>query len=1004
MIALILLLSSTAAAADGSTAFECRFTATPIKIDGAADEPAWKDAQAIDKFTLPWLQENDRPAKTATRAKLLWDRENLYFFAEMDDSDIYADIKEHDGTTWDNDVFELFFKPADDKAGYYEFQVSAGGTVMDMFLPRRNSGGFRRYIGDGEFHIDAKVKLNGTLNKWSDTDTGWSVEGAIPWRDFVRTGGRPAVGEKWKFALCRYDYSVDFEGPELSTCASLKSKTHPDFHAFEDYATLTFVGPDELGENEFLRALKTNLRRVPSRVVGSPEPPSPYTVERILPKFKTTFQITAVTEPGTRRIWFYDQPWPYGPSRLCRTGDDPATGEYDELMKITGEGIGYNILFHPKFAENGYVYLGWNGKVAGENRSTITRYTLSRKEPKKFDPATAVTILEWASNGHNGVAMAFGLDGLMYITSGDGTSDSDTNVAGQRLDLILSKVLRIDVDHPDEGKTYSVPKDNPFVGVKGARPETWAYGFRNPWRMTVDAKTGDLWIGQNGQDLWEQVYLVERGANYGWSVFEGSHPFYPERKLGPTPHTKPTFEHSHSEARSLTGGVVYYGKKLPELRGAYLYADHSTGKIWAGKVEKGKVAWHKELCDTTLNIPAIEIDADGELVIVDHRGKNEGGLYTLVPNLVRGEPQPFPQKLSESGLFASVKDHKLQPGVIPYDVNSPLWSDGAYKERYLALPAGGPIEFKTSRGWGFPEGTVAVKSFALDIAGQGKDSQIVERKWIETRFLTKQAGEWVGYSYRWNDEQNDATLVENNGADEVFRVSDRGGNVREQTWRFPSRTECMVCHSRAANFVLGLTTLQLNRPHDYGGVQLNQLELFERLGVLQTNWQAEQHDALREELRKAIKVETEVEAALGKIIATRNQREAPLSTLLFKRPSEYQRLVDPYDKTLPIAARARSYIHANCSQCHVEAGGGNAQMELEFTTAFDKMRVVNAVPVHHKFDLPDARIVAPGSPERSVLLHRMSQRGAGKMPQLATTVVDDEAVELLRQWIVEMKP
>src|SRR4029077_8013222 len=147
-----------------------------------ADEEAWKAAQPIDKFYLPWLQDKARAAQNATRAKLLWDRDNLYFFAEMDDADLYADITEHDGQTWDNDVFELFFKPADDKPGYYEFQVNAAGTIMDMFLPRRGAGGYRRFKSDGDFHIDAKIRLQGTLNHWQDKDTGWAVEGRIPWR------------------------------------------------------------------------------------------------------------------------------------------------------------------------------------------------------------------------------------------------------------------------------------------------------------------------------------------------------------------------------------------------------------------------------------------------------------------------------------------------------------------------------------------------------------------------------------------------------------------------------------------------------------------------------------------------------------------------------------------------------------------------------------------------------------------------------------------------------
>src|SRR5438270_2083426 len=189
----------------------------------------------------------------------------------MEATDLYADVKEHDGMLWNNDVFELFFKPADDKPGYYEFQVNAAGAVLDMFLPRRGAGGYQRFIKDGDFHVDAKVVLRGTLNNWTDRDEGWAVEGRIPWKDFLRTGGRPEINETWKFALCRYDYSVDFEGPELSTCAPLKAS---NFHAHEDYASLKFVGPDKETAKPF--GIDKRVALTTSTVVGSPEPPLPY--------------------------------------------------------------------------------------------------------------------------------------------------------------------------------------------------------------------------------------------------------------------------------------------------------------------------------------------------------------------------------------------------------------------------------------------------------------------------------------------------------------------------------------------------------------------------------------------------------------------------------------------------------------------------------------------------------------------------------------------------------
>lgn len=227
------------AAAEGVRARECRWATGKIKIDGVADEKAWEQAEVIADFGADWLTPA-QPARSSTRARLLWDREALYFFAEMEDQDLYADVVEHDGMCWLNDVFELFFKPADDRLAYYEFQVNAANTSLDMLLPSRGSGGYERWKGAQPFHVESAVRLDGTLNAWQDTDQGWSVEGRIPWADFQATGQRPAAADTWRFALCRYDYSVHFETPDLSCCASL---TKPDFHHYEDYALLQFVGP-----------------------------------------------------------------------------------------------------------------------------------------------------------------------------------------------------------------------------------------------------------------------------------------------------------------------------------------------------------------------------------------------------------------------------------------------------------------------------------------------------------------------------------------------------------------------------------------------------------------------------------------------------------------------------------------------------------------------------------------------------------------------------------------
>jgi uncharacterized repeat protein (TIGR03806 family) len=389
------------------------------------------------------------------------------------------------------------------------------------------------------------------------------------------------------------------------------------------------------------------------------------------------------------------------------------------------------------------------------------------------------------------------------------------------------------------------------------------------------------------------------------------------------------------------------------------------------------------------------------------KDKDEGGIYTLEPTpaVTSSTPTAFPTRLSESGLFRSVKGHVPEPALIPYTVNAALWSDGAYKERYIALPGGdSQIEVTASGGWNFPDRAVLVKSFALE----SEEGNPKSRRWVETRFLTKQDGEWVGYSYQWNEAQTEATLVEASGADREFAIrvpkSARGPDgVRKQKWHYPSRAECMVCHSRAANFVLGLTTLQMNREYDYGKARDNQLRVLEHLGMLRLNWRQKIEDDLRAEARSRGMKEGEMEDYVRKVSDNSEQRQPVVSSLLAVAPDKDARLVNPYDSKQALDRRARAYLHANCSQCHVPAGGGNSQLDLEFTTSSEKTRLFDVRPVHETYGLPDARLVAPGSPERSVLLHRMSNRDRGHMPPLATSIVDRDAVKLMKEWIAGMK-
>lgn len=699
-------------------------------------------------------------------------------------------------------------------------------------------------------------------------------------------------------------------------------------------------------------------RRIPwttSRVVGSPDPPLPYSTEQTYTNIQFKAPLYVAREPDSDFLLVVLQGGEKDrPSKILRVRDDPASSEAEIFLQMTNRLI-YSVGFHPGFRTNGWLFVFSNGPTPEQERTNrISRFIVQRQPHPLCDPASETRIIEWRSAGHDGGDMVFGLDGMLYLSTGDGTTDSDTWDSGQTVNDLLGSVLRIDVDRPEPGKLYSVPRDNPFVALKDARPEIWAYGLRNPWRMTIDAKTGRIWVGNNGQDLWETAHLIRPGENYGWSVYEGNHPFYLNRKRGPTPHVPPTIEHPHSEMRSLTGGVVYYGDEFPELSGAYIYGDYSTGQIWEARHNGSKLTSHKKLAQTRLQIASFALDHRGGILIIDHGG----AIHRLTRSARKAVTSKFPKRLSETGIFVSTRDHQIAPGIIPYSIVAPGWADGAHAERFIGVPNHDRIEYKPSEGWEFTNGAVLIQTLSLAL----QPNDLTSRRRIETRLLTKQDGQWVGYSYRWNKNQTDATLVPAQGEEIALPTS--GKSKSRQVWRFPSRDECMGCHSRAANFVLGVSEAQMNRDHIYhdgGAVPDNQIRALEHIGMF-----------------------------------TKEPKSSAQSTRA--------KLVDPYNPHADLEARARSWLHVNCSVCHVEAGGGNARMELGINRALDRMNLIEARPQHQTFGIDNAMLVAPGDPKRSVLLERISRRGSGQMPPLVIKTVDEKAVALFRGWIAGLPP
>lgn len=239
------------------------------------------------------------------------------------------------------------------------------------------------------------------------------------------------------------------------------------------------------------------------------------------------------------------------------------------------------LAFHPDYASNGRLYVDYTN-TAGDTR--VVEYT--RASPNRADPGSARTLLGFDQPfpNHNGGDVAFGPDGMLYVATGDGGSGGDPNGYGQRLDTLLGKLLRIDVDGRSRGLEYGIPSDNPFASG-GGRPEIYSYGLRNPWRFSFDRVRGDIWIGDVGQgDIEEIDYRAEgraRGVNFGWNAFEGRSPFKGAGAARGAKPVRPVAQYTHASGCSVTGGYVYRGRKVPGLLGRYVYADFCSGRVWS---------------------------------------------------------------------------------------------------------------------------------------------------------------------------------------------------------------------------------------------------------------------------------------------------------------------------------------------------------------------------------------------------------------------------------------
>ncbi|TWU17412.1 Soluble aldose sugar dehydrogenase YliI precursor [Novipirellula galeiformis] len=284
------------------------------------------------------------------------------------------------------------------------------------------------------------------------------------------------------------------------------------------------------------------------------------------------------------------------------------------------------LALHPEFKANKKFYVYYS--LANEKKSILSSFTMSKDNPAQADPESEQVLMEIDQpfQNHNGGSIEFGPDGYLYVGLGDGGYRNDPYGAGQDLSKILGKILRLDVDKAANGKAYGIPADNPFVNVTGALPEIYAYGLRNPWRIAFDPASGRLWCGDVGQELWEEVDVITKGGNYGWSNREGSHPFGNRPSVaGVSEPIGPVWEYDHEIGKSITGGRVYRSDRQSQLAGRYLYADYVTGTVWALSYdpETGKATRNDQVIPDSVPVLAFGQDAAGEVYYLTNSVRGE---------------------------------------------------------------------------------------------------------------------------------------------------------------------------------------------------------------------------------------------------------------------------------------------------------------------------------------------------------------------------------------------
>lgn len=676
------------------------------------------------------------------------------------------------------------------------------------------------------------------------------------------------------------------------------------------------------------------------------------------------------------------------------------------------EGL-FGLAFDPGYLTNKSFYICYTGQAT--NGGTGLHWILSRLQftsgnTNQGNPASETYLICQYKRGenHNGGDIKFGPDGYLYVPTGDEGQEYDVLTNAQHITWRLySGILRLDVDFIDPlglppntnsdlppiyAKTtnYQIPHDNPFIGAitfdgqlidsNNVQTEFWAAGLRNPWRICFDPTTGNLFCADVGQDQYEEADIITAGGNYGWSWWEGTNSppsGVSQSILDATPlpvnpmNPFVTYAHGYNSQTgdAIIGGVVYYGMNLPQLYGNYIFGDYVVGNVWAIPASQAVALTESNntiippvaLFSDNSSISTFGVDPHNGDILYAAIGTNANGIRRVIYNSTTNGT-PIPPTLYDTGAFTNLpyltnaaETLEPAPGIVPYTINVSFWSDNAIKSRWFSVPnTNCTIGFDPVNNWTFPAGMVLIKNFNLEITNGNLASQIR----LETRFLVLNTNGVYGVTYIWNSLTN-ATLAPAAGMSTNITVYSNGV-ASIQTWHFPAQSECLTCHTSAGGYGLGFRTDQLNCPETYGSSTTNQIQALSDAGYF--------------------------------------------SSPVTNNPDTFMALATSTNTNSTLEFRARSFLAANCAQCHQP--NGTAQQSLwdaRITTPTALAGLIDGTLINNLGNTNNC-VIAPMAPTNSVLLIRDAARDLGsnpaiQMPPLDSYLVDSDATNLMTEWI-----